>query len=131
MSVHGRLQGGGGYFLLLGHLNLLKLHRKYSIFDSYRKNFQALRTAAPSGRFVRFCPFYRLDRVWGYLWVCLLALVTITGETQTGQTPTPIVVYCIITIVTCFMYSETNTLSRFPCVKLWSCNFMLENKTNY
>ena len=42
-----------------------------------------------------------------------------------------IVVYCIITIVTCFMYSETNTLSRFPCVKLWSCNFMLENKTNY
>ena len=47
------------------------------------------------------------------------------------NTSTVNVVYCIITIVTCFMYSETNTLSRFPCVKLWSCNFMLENKTNY
>ena len=41
------------------------------------------------------------------------------------------VVYCIIMIVTCFMYSETNSLSRFPCVKPWSCNLMLENKTNY
>ena len=80
MSVHGRLQGGGGDFILLGHLNLLKLHRKYSIFDAYWKNFEALRTTALSGR---FCPFYRLDRVWGYLWVCLLALVTITGETKT------------------------------------------------
>ena len=27
--------GGGGDFLLLGHLNLFKLHRKYSIFDSH------------------------------------------------------------------------------------------------
>ena len=42
---------GGGGFLLLGHLNLLKLHRKYSIFDSYWKNFEALQTTAPSGRF--------------------------------------------------------------------------------
>ena len=43
--------GGGRDFLLLSYLNLLKLHRKYSIFDSYWKNFEALRTTAPSGRF--------------------------------------------------------------------------------
>ena len=24
-----------------------------------------------------------------------------------------------------------NSFSRFPCVKPWSCNLMLENKTNY
>ena len=42
---------GEGDFLLLGHLNLLKLHRKYSIFDSYWKNFEALQTTTPSGRF--------------------------------------------------------------------------------
>ena len=74
--------GGGGVFPPPGSSNLLKSHRKYSIFDFDWKNFEALRTTAPSGR---FCPFYRLDRVWGYLWVCLLALVTISisGETQT------------------------------------------------
>ena len=43
--------GGGGDFPLLGHENSLKLHRKYSIFDFYWKNVEALLTTAPSGRF--------------------------------------------------------------------------------
>ena len=79
--------GGGGGFPPPGSTKFVKNYIVNTAFSTLTgKTLRLCELPLLLEDFVRFCPFYRLDRVWGYSWVCLLALVTITGETQT---PTP------------------------------------------